>query len=78
MLKRAVGHRVRTLRHSRALTQKELALRAGVHPTYLAGIERGERNPGLENIAAIATALEVDAVELFRSKGPWRAYLQVI
>ena len=46
-------------------SQEELAFRAGVHRTYLGGIERGERNPSLENIAAIAEALGVTLSELF-------------
>ncbi|GAJ24373.1 unnamed protein product, partial [marine sediment metagenome] len=34
--------------------------------TYLGGIERGERNPSLRNIAALAKALGVSLSELFR------------
>ncbi|HEV8353615.1 MAG TPA: helix-turn-helix transcriptional regulator [bacterium] len=60
-----LGRRIRYLRRTRALTQEALAERAGVHPTYLAGIERGERNPALENLHAIATALGVKLAELF-------------
>jgi len=59
------GHRVRELRETRGLSQEELAFRAGVHRTYLGGIERGERNPALKNIAAIAEALGVTLSELF-------------
>lgn len=60
------GHRVRELRESRKVSQEELAYTAGMHRTYLGGIERGERNPSLKNIAAIAKALDVDLSELFR------------
>jgi transcriptional regulator with XRE-family HTH domain len=56
---------VRELRLARNLSQEELAFRAGVHRTYLGGIERGYRNPALKNIAAIAEALEVTLPELF-------------
>jgi len=59
------GHRVRELREARGLSQEELAFRARVHRTYLGGIERGERNPSLKNIAAIAEALGVTLSELF-------------
>jgi len=59
------GHRVRELRETRGLSQEELAFRARVHRTYLGGIERGERNPALKNIAAIAEALGVTLSELF-------------
>jgi transcriptional regulator with XRE-family HTH domain len=33
--------------------------------TYYAGIERGERNPSVRNLAKIADALEVPISELF-------------
>lgn len=37
----------------------------GIHRTYLGGIERGEGNSALKNIAAIAKALGVTLSELF-------------
>ncbi len=46
------------------MSQEELAFKAGVHRTYLGGIERGEKNPSLKNIAAIAEALDIDLSEL--------------
>jgi len=64
------GRRVRELRLARGLSQEELAFRAGVHRTYLGSIERGERNPALKNIAAIADALDVSLAELFRFDNP--------
>ena len=59
------GQRVKYLRLVKKLSQEELAFRAGVHRTYLGGIERGERNPSLKNIAAIAKALDTTLPELF-------------
>ncbi len=64
-LQKRLGDRVRKLRSERKLSQEELAYKAGVHRTYLGGIERGERNPSLRNIAAIAKALDVTLSELF-------------
>ena len=64
-LRLAFGQRVRELRNARGLSQEELAHRAGMHYTYVGGIERGERNPALVNIAALATALGVSLAELF-------------
>lgn len=61
----AFGQQVRRLRHRLGATQEEVAHRAGVHVTYLSGIERGIRNPSLKNIRAIARALEVGVAELF-------------
>ena len=59
------GQHIRYLRKLRSLTQEEVAHRAGVHVTYLSGIERGMRNPSLKNIRAIAEALGVPVGELF-------------
>ena len=59
------GERVRELRTVRGLSQEELAFKCGVHRTYLGSIERGERNPSLRNISAIAKALGVDISDLF-------------
>lgn len=56
----AFGRAVRTLRSGQGLSQEALAERAGLHRTYIGGIERGERNLGLVNIALLAEALEVD------------------
>ena len=59
------GDRVRELRQAAGVSQEELAHKVGVHRTYLGGIERGERNPSLKNIAAIAEALGVSLSRLF-------------
>jgi transcriptional regulator with XRE-family HTH domain len=63
---KACGERVRELRRAKGLSQEELADLAGLHRTYLGGIERGERNPSLKNIAAISKALGVRLSELFK------------
>jgi transcriptional regulator with XRE-family HTH domain len=60
-----VGRRIRILRLSRSLSQERLAELAGMHRTYLGGIERGERNPGLRNLQAIAVALDLPIRDLF-------------
>ena len=46
-------------------TQEEVANRAGIHVTYLSGIERGVRNPSLTSICALAAGLRVPLSELF-------------
>ena len=65
LIQKQFGKRVRDLRLAKGLSQEELAFRAGVHRTYLGGIERGERNPALKNIAAIAKVLDITLRELF-------------
>lgn len=54
-----LGRAIRRLREARAMTIEALALDAGVHPTYLGGIERGLRNPSWERITRVARALDV-------------------
>ena len=61
----AFGERVRELRKEKAISQEELADRAGVHRTYIGMIERGEKNITIVNIQKIAKALGVGIRELF-------------
>jgi transcriptional regulator with XRE-family HTH domain len=58
-LRAALGSRVRDLRDRIGLSQEQLAERADLHWTYISGIERGRRNPGLNILARLAKALNV-------------------
>lgn len=59
------GRRVRELRESAGLLQRDLAGRADIDSTYLSGVENGRRNPTLDVIVAIAQALDVPVTRLF-------------
>lgn len=61
----AFGRHIREIRLRRDETQEEVAHRAGIHVTYLSGIERGVRNPSLTSICALAWGLGVPVSELF-------------
>ena len=61
-----LGDRIRKLRLEKRLSQENLAFESNMHRTYLSSIERGERNPSLKNIEAIANALGVTLSELFK------------
>ena len=62
-----VGQNIPSWRSKRGLTQEELAHRADLHPTYLSGVETGSRNPTLRVLSRLATALNIDPVELFHA-----------
>jgi transcriptional regulator with XRE-family HTH domain len=58
--------KIRRLRKSRGWTQEELAVRTGLHRTYIGSIERGERNVSLINVEKIADALGVSVEALVK------------
>ena len=62
------GLRVKLLRKECGFSSQEaLADACGLDRTYIGGIERGERNLSLENVARIAKALKTTISELTRS-----------
>jgi len=65
------GQAVSSRRHALGLSQEELANRTGLHRTYIADIERGERNIGLRNIIRLAEGLRVSPAQLFSIYGAW-------
>lgn len=58
------GNRLRELRKERGFSQEGFAARCGLDRTYVGGIERGERNVALKNIAVIANALGLTISQL--------------
>ena len=60
----ALGLAVRELRDLLGMTQEELAQAAGMHTTYLSGIEGGRRNPTWRILGRLCDGLGVRMSEL--------------
>ena len=57
---------MRDVRKSKGLTQEELAEKCDLHTSYLAGVERGERNVTIQTLEKIAQGLEIPPVDLLK------------
>ena len=58
-VRRRVGLNVKRLREASGRSQEEFAFDAGLHRTYVSGVERGVRNPTLTVLEKLAGALKV-------------------
>ena len=54
-----LGHRVRTLRRMKDLTQEELAEKLDISASFLGHIERGTRKASLDTVVKLSNALKV-------------------
>jgi transcriptional regulator with XRE-family HTH domain len=59
-----LARRLRELRFKRGWSQETLADQAGLHRTYISGIERADRNIGLDNVEKLADAFEITVSDL--------------
>jgi transcriptional regulator with XRE-family HTH domain len=63
-LVRKFGLEVQRRRSGLKLSQEEFADLAGLHRTYVSGLERGVRNPTLDVVLGIARALDAEPADL--------------
>lgn len=63
----AFGETVRQQRKARGLSQEAFADQCGIDRSYMGGVERGERNVALLNVARIVESLELDFSEFFKA-----------
>lgn len=71
--KKHVGERVRALREARDMSQGELAKVLGIQPTNVSAIERGVRGLSLQQLAKLATALDVAPGEILNDQSSKRS-----
>lgn len=60
------GHRIKTLRNEKGLSQEKFALSIEMDRTYYASVESGKRNISLNNIEKIANGFNISLEELFK------------
>ena len=61
-----LGMRIRYLRKEKGWSQEDLALEANVNKNYICDLENGRRNPSLDILERIASALQITLSELFK------------
>ncbi|WP_183212677.1 helix-turn-helix domain-containing protein [Brevundimonas variabilis] len=59
-----VGRNILKFRNVQGWSQQTLANEANLSIRFVAGVERGEENPSLETLIAIADALQVKPAQL--------------
>src|SRR6201985_885263 len=66
VLRQWVGETLRAIRLRQRRTLREVSATARVSLGYLSEVERGQKEPSSELLAAIARALDVDLSDLFQ------------
>lgn len=64
-----LGQRIRVLRDQADLTIRELAAKASVNASYIAGVESGKHNPTVGLVAKLAKGLELEPGLVFEVLG---------
>ncbi len=65
-LVKLVGSNIKEIRKLKKLTQEELAEKCGLQTSYLAGVERGDRNITIQTLEKITEGLEVAPSSIFK------------
>jgi len=61
-----LGERIREARKSKGLSQEDLALESDTAPSYVGGVERGQRNPSFKKLCAFSKTIGCDLATLCR------------
>jgi transcriptional regulator with XRE-family HTH domain len=63
-----IGKKIRKLREEKNMHLADLAKKLGITSGYLSKLETGKKPISIRNIVSIASALDVDVVDLFTNK----------
>lgn len=63
-ISKLIASKIKRLREERGMSQEKLAAESGLHRTYIGMIERCEKNITVISLEKIASALNVDLIEL--------------
>lgn len=64
-IRNKIAERIKQLRHEQNITQERFASMAGVNRTYLADIEKGNRNFGIDTLTRIISGFGISYAEFF-------------
>lgn len=64
--RRVFAKNLRRIRNLQGLSQEDLALKSGLHRTYIGSVERRERNISIDNMERLADALSVSLIDLLK------------
>ncbi|WP_019912440.1 helix-turn-helix domain-containing protein [Paenibacillus sp. HW567] len=62
-----VGEKIRMIRQQKGFSQESLAFKAGLTPSYVGQVERGQKSATIDTLEKIAVSLDVTLEEIFRS-----------
>ena len=64
-INKKIGAKIAYMRKKKSYSQEKFAEKVNISTIYLGEIERGDANPTLDKLKAIANALDVELCELF-------------
>lgn len=65
-IRMSLAKRIKHLRSDKSMTQSDLAKCAGINRSYLADIEMGNRNFGVDTLEKLLNGLDVTYEEFFK------------
>lgn len=63
-IRQEIGKKIARIRKSKKLKQVEIAVDAGINPSYFGKIERGVVNPSLEKLYRIIKSLKIKSSDI--------------